>query len=81
MFVNKPLTRLFLNSVYIVKKNHKRLNCRIFIKKLIIMKNNIIKLFFFLAFAVTVTAQEASSFYATMDANDASKLKIGRAHV
>jgi len=39
------------------------------------MKNSIIKLFFFLVFAVTVTAQEASSFYATMDANDASKLK------
>lgn len=39
------------------------------------MKNIVIKLFFFLIIGATVTAQEASSFYATMDANDASQLK------
>ena len=40
------------------------------------MKNTLFKLFFFLLLAVSVQAQETSSFYATMDSKDASKLKV-----
>ncbi len=40
------------------------------------MKNTLFRLFFLLLFVVSVQAQEASYFYATMDSNDASKLKV-----
>jgi len=40
------------------------------------MKNTLLKLFFFLFVAISIQAQEATSFYATMDSKDASNLKM-----
>lgn len=40
------------------------------------MKTNLFKLFFFLFFVASVQAQEETSFYATMDSEDARNLKI-----